>query len=93
MSVGGCATLPSASCDQFEQVRKTTRYDTLYRYSDTDTRLAAKHFAPLRRASAVDVRWYTLRTNRAQIGTCDHLYLTKDLYLLRQADAQAFAFT
>ncbi len=87
--LAGCATAPPTSCEQFEQSRKTTRYDTVYRYSDADTRLAAKRFAPVRRSETVAVRWYTLRTNRTQIGGCDHLYLTKDLYLLRKPDASA----
>lgn len=59
------------------------RYDTLYRYSEADTQSAAKSFAPARAGEAVAARWYTLRTNRTQIRACDHLYLTKDLYLLR----------
>jgi hypothetical protein len=88
LGIGGCTTLPSTSCDQFDQIRRSTQYDTHYRYSDTDTRLAAKRFAPLRQSGPIDVRWYTLRTNRTQISTCDNLYLTKDLYLLRQKNAQ-----
>jgi hypothetical protein len=87
--LGGCATVPPESCEQFEQARGATRYDTVYRYSEADTQLAAKSFAPARRAELVAARWYTLRTNRAQIRGCDHLYLTKDLYLLRGDTALA----
>lgn len=81
--LSGCATVPPESCEQFEQARRAMRYDTVYRYSDADTQLATKSFAPARRAEPVAARWYTLRTHRTQIRGCDHLYLTKDLYLLR----------
>lgn len=83
----GCATVPPESCEQFEQTRRTLRYDTVYRYSPADTQSAAKNFAPPRRSEPVTARWYTLRTNRPQIRACDHLFLTKDLYLLRSETA------
>ena len=81
--LAGCATVPPGSCEHFEQTRRASRYETTYRYSETDTRLAQKNFAPLRSGEPITARWYTLRSNRAVIRGCDHLYLTKDLYLLR----------
>lgn len=85
--LSGCATVPPESCEQFEQARRSLRYDTVYRYSPIDTQSAAKSFAPARRSEPVAARWYTLRTNRPQIRACDHLFLTKDLYLLRSDTA------
>lgn len=87
--LGGCATAPLESCERFEQARRTMRYDTVYRYSQADTQLAAKRFAPAPRSEAVAARWYTLHTSRTQISTCDHLYLTKDLYLQRRDGGSA----
>lgn len=84
--LSGCATEPVTSCEQFEQSRSRMRYDTVYRYSAADTRVASKSFVPVRRSEPVTVRWYTLRVNRTQIRPCDHLYLTKDLYLRRTND-------
>ena len=81
--VSGCATIPPGTCEHFEHTRKSMRYDTVYRYSETDTRNAKRAFASAARAEPVTVRWYTVRLNRAQIGQCDHLYLTKELYLQR----------
>ncbi|MFL6648562.1 MAG: hypothetical protein ACJ8KO_11440, partial [Sulfurifustaceae bacterium] len=73
--LSGCATEPLNSCEQFDQARNRMRYDTVYRYSPADTRLASKSFVPARRSEPVTVRWYTLRLNRTQIRPCDHLYL------------------
>ncbi|MFL6647412.1 MAG: hypothetical protein ACJ8KO_05570 [Sulfurifustaceae bacterium] len=84
--LSGCATEPLNSCEQFDQARSHMRYDTVYRYSAADTRVASKSFVPARRSEPVTVRWYTLRVNRTQIRPCDHLYLTKDLYLRRAND-------
>lgn len=81
--LGGCATVPSNDCDRFEQARRVTDYDTAYVYSAIETRRAAARFARTRSQASVAVPWYTLRTNRAQIRPCDHLYLVKDLYLQR----------
>lgn len=88
--LSGCATEPLNSCEQFDQARSHMRYDTVYRYSAADTRSASKSFAPVRRSEPVTVRWYTLRLNRSQIRTCDHLYLTKDLYI-RRSNAASIA--
>lgn len=65
------------------------KLDTIYRSSDADTRLAAKNFTPLKTSEAIVARWYTLRGNRSVIRPCDYLYLTKDLYLLRQSNVSA----
>src|SRR5690349_19746937 len=81
--LAGCATEPVGSCEYFEQVRGRMRYETVYRYSGADTRIATRNFVPAPKDQEVSVRWYTLRVNRAQIHPCDYLYLTKDLYLQR----------
>lgn len=86
--LGGCATARLENCEQFEYARRSNNYDTLYVYSDVETRHAAASFAPAARSAAATARWYTLRTNRETIRTCDHLYLIKDLYLQRPADAE-----
>lgn len=87
MLLGGCVTVPGESCERFEQNRRAMRYDTVYRYSETDTRLAAKSFTPGRQKEPAAVKWYTLRLSRTQIGVCDHLFLTKDLYLHRNGES------
>lgn len=89
--VGGCTAMPASplTCEQFEQSRRSVRLDTLYRYSDADTRLAAKSFTPIGSNETIAARWYTLRSNRPVIQKCDYLYLTKDLYLLRRPEASA----
>lgn len=88
-ALNGCASVPPGSCAQFEQSRKAMRYDSVYRYSAADTRLAAKSFVPVGRPDTIAVRWYTLRTNRTDIRPCDHLYLTTDAYLLRNPGVRA----
>lgn len=65
-------------------MRRATNYDTEYVYSDTESRRAAASFTRARRNTPVVARWYTLRTNRARVGVCEHLYLIKDLYLQRK---------
>lgn len=81
-----CNTVPPGSCEHFEQARRALRYETTYRYSETDTRVAHRNFTSIRSSQGIAARWYTLRSNRSVIRTCDHLYLTKDLYLLRGND-------
>lgn len=81
----GCATVDPSVCGRFEQARQSLRYDTVYRYSDVDTRHAVEHFKPRHDKAPVTVRWYTVRANAPEIPPCEHLYLTKDLYLQRQA--------
>lgn len=75
--------MPPSDCDRFEQTRRATNYDTEYVYSEAESRRAASSFARAPRNTPVAARWYTLRTNRARIGVCEHLYLIKDLYLQR----------
>jgi hypothetical protein len=87
--IGGCATVGPDRCDRFEQVRKTTDYDTRYVYSQADTRRAARSFARRQRRTDPAARWYTLRIDRAQARPCEHLYLIKDLYLQRSSKAVA----
>lgn len=79
--LGGCATVPVNDCERFERIRSRTDYDTRYAYSEADTRRAAESLTRAPRKGGPVAAWYTLRTNRAEIGTCDHLYLIKDLYL------------
>lgn len=83
--LAGCATVDPGVCGRFDQARQSLRYDTVYRYSDADTRHAAEHFKPRPGKAPVTVRWYTLRANASEVPPCEHLYLTKDLYLQRQA--------
>lgn len=80
----GCATVDPGICGRFDQARHSTRYDTLYRYSETDTRQAQQTFKPVRDAHPASVRWYTVRVNAGEIQPCEHLYLYKELYLQRQ---------
>jgi hypothetical protein len=86
--LGGCATvpLPLETCEQFERNRRSTNYETVYAYAEAESRRAATSFARAPRGELATARWYTLRTNRDAIRTCDHLYLIKDLYLQRTAD-------
>jgi hypothetical protein len=80
--LSSCATMPpSGGCEHFESVRQSLRYDTHYRYSETDTRNAARAFKTKPNSEVPAARWYTLRVNRAQSAACDHLYLMKELYL------------
>lgn len=81
----GCATLRPDKCEQFDQARKATDYDTVYSYSKAETRRAEHSFAHRPRRDSVAARWYTLRLNRARTHPCEHLYLIKDLYLERSA--------
>lgn len=83
MLVAGCATFDRGMCGRFEQDRRSLRYDTLYRYSDHDSRMAAINFKPRSNPASVSVRWYTLRPNVSEIRPCEHLYLYKELYLQR----------
>lgn len=85
IALTGCATLDPSVCGRFEHSRQSLRYDTLYRYSDTDTRRAEQSFKSQRDTAPAAVRWYTLRANVAEIQPCEHLYLYKELYLQRQA--------
>ena len=80
-----CATVDPSVCGRFDQARQSLRYDTLYRYSDVDTRQALRQFKPARQTQPAAVRWYTVRVNTPEIQPCDHLYLHKELYLQRQA--------
>lgn len=83
--LAGCATVDPGVCGRFDQARQSLRYDTVYRYSEVDTRRAVEHFKPRHAKAPATVRWYTLRANTPAIPPCEHLYLTKDLYLQRQA--------
>lgn len=87
--LGGCVTVPPNDCARFEQIRRRTDYDTAYVYSPAETRRADARFTRAPGKTGVAVAWYTLRTNRAQIRACDHLYLIKDLYLQRTVDGAA----
>ncbi len=87
--LGGCATVPQNDCDRFEQARRATVYDTVYVYSDAETRRAAARFARAAAKAGIAVPWYTLRMSHARIRPCDHLYLVKDLYLQRIGDDAA----
>lgn len=65
------------------------RYDTLYRYSENDSRAAAANFKPRKTSDPAAVRWYTLRLNTPEIRSCEHLYLYKEMYLQRGRLADA----
>lgn len=86
----GCATLAPDECTRFEQLRKTSDYDTNYTYLETESRYAAQSFARHSLRGGAAARWYTLRVNRASVRPCEHLYLVKDLYLVRSGQALAF---
>ena len=83
----GCATLPPDECSRFDQTRKSTDYDTAYVYSKAETKRAEQSFARRSGRSTAIASWYTLRLNRVETRPCEHLYLIKDLYLQRAADA------
>lgn len=86
--LAGCATVVDPDvCARFDAARAATSYDTVYRYSEEDTRNAARHFRPLARKTPVAVRWYTLRLSSDEVPRCEHLYLYKDLYLERDTGA------
>lgn len=85
--LAGCSTIPPGSCEYFESLHRSMRYDTVYRYSANDTRNAGRAFTANNQNEPVAARWYTLRTNRPQISACDHLYLAKELYFYRAKDA------
>lgn len=82
--LGGCATVDPGACGRFDQARQSLSYDTVYRYSDVDTRQALQRFKPVRDAQPAAVRWYTVRVNTPEIQPCEHLYLYKELYLQRR---------
>lgn len=83
--LAGCASVDPSVCGRFEQTRQGARYDTVYRFSEQDTRRAADHFKPQLPHKPAAVRWYTLRANTTEVRPCEHLYLYKELYLHRQA--------
>ena len=83
--LGGCATFSPDRCEQFDRVRNATDYDTKYTYSATETKRADGSFARRRTRGAVSATWYTLRLNRDATGTCENLFLIKDLYLQRSS--------
>lgn len=87
--LAGCATVAvdPGVCARFDAARASISYDTAYRYSDEDTRNAARSFRPTARRAPVAVRWYTLRLNAEEVPRCEHLYLYKDLYLERDSGA------
>lgn len=85
VGLAGCATLDPDACARFDSARGSS-YDTVYRYSEADTRNAARSFRTVRK-NAVAVRWYTLRVSADAVPRCAHLYLYKDLYLERDARA------
>ena len=83
--LAGCASIDPTACSRFEQTRHSARYDTVYRFSDQDTRRAADSFKPRPPNKPASVRWYTLRVNTYEVRPCEHLYLYKELYLHRRA--------
>lgn len=85
LSLASCASIDPSVCGRFEQSRQSVRYDTQYRYSETDTRKATQTFKRQPTAKPANVRWYTVRANAHEIQPCEHLYLYKELYLQRQA--------
>ncbi len=88
--LAGCTTLDRASvCEHFEHDRQTLHYETLYRYSESDSRTAAANFRARPGRDAVIVRWYTLRVNAPAVRPCEHLYLFKEIYLQRGPLANA----
>lgn len=84
--LSGCATWTPDRCEQFDRVRTSTDYDTRYIYSAAETKRADKSFSRRRTRSPATAMWYTLRLNRAATGTCEHLFLVKDLYLNRSTE-------
>lgn len=87
LALGGCATVDPGACARFDAARASASYDTVYRYSEEDTRNAERSFRAARRRPPVAVRWYTLRLSADTVARCEHLYLYKDLYLERDARA------
>jgi hypothetical protein len=84
--LGGCATWTPDRCEQFDRARTSTDYDTRYVYSAAETKHADTSFSHRRTRSPATAMWYTLRLNRATAGTCEHLFLIKDLYLKRSTE-------
>lgn len=85
VGLAGCATFDPDVCARFDAVRGSTSYETVYRYSEADTRNAVRTFKTVARKNTVTVRWYTLRVSADATPRCAHMYLYKDLYIERDA--------
>lgn len=90
----GCATvgtyIGTDKCARFDQIRKSTSYDTVYSYSQSETRRAERNFVRRPRRAHATVRWYTLQLNRTRTEPCEHLYLIKSLYIQRSSQSLTF---
>lgn len=81
-----CATFHQETCAQFEERRKETDYNTLYRFSDSDSETAASNFKQLTRGRSAAVRLYKMQLDTPTIKTCNHLVIHKEIYLQRTAN-------
>lgn len=83
LGLTGCATFNASDCARFDQMRRATQYDTVYKLSDEDTRTAVRSFKPLAKGENITAQWYSLRTHAGDVRPCEHLFLFKELYLHR----------
>lgn len=82
--ITGCASFRGTSCAQFEENRKDADYSTQYRFLESDSEMAARHFKSLPKGSSAVVRLYRMRVDTPKIKPCHHLTVNKEFYLQRK---------
>ncbi len=82
--LSGCAALaPVDQCARFKELRAHTQYDTVYKYSQQDSKAAAIDFRALPRGRYAIARLYRLRLDHTRTTPCSHIVTHKEFYLQR----------
>jgi hypothetical protein len=81
--IGGCATVPRQTCEQFDAARKTTNYTTEYQRDDKEV------VKPLQRGPTAMALQYRLRLEADRVAPCSHVTIQKELTLSRREVAGA----